>query len=186
MSSRIHQSLGLFLLLCMGALGAAAQEQLTLRQAINQALGQNPEAAIARAGNQDATAAAAMARTALLPQLGFTEDISRGNDPVYAFGMRLRQRQFTSGRLRAECVESPAADRQFLHALLRAMDGIRLVQDAKRDSPRGSCSSKARPLRRRLSISRLCSALSGRISKCSTRSERSMSPSTSRRLRRHC
>jgi outer membrane protein TolC len=36
-----------------------------------------------------------MARTQLLPQLGLTEDISRGNDPVYAFGTRLRQRQFT-------------------------------------------------------------------------------------------
>ena len=39
--------------------------------------------------------AASQARTMLLPQLSFTEDISRGNDPVYAFGTRLRQRQFT-------------------------------------------------------------------------------------------
>jgi outer membrane protein TolC len=36
-----------------------------------------------------------MARTQLLPRLNFTEDISRGDDPVYAFGTRLRQRQFT-------------------------------------------------------------------------------------------
>ena len=96
MSSRIYRSCGMFLLFCMGALAATAQEQLTLRQAINQALGQNPDAAIARASNLDAKAAAAMARTALLPQLGFTEDISRGDDPVYAFGSRLRQRQFTA------------------------------------------------------------------------------------------
>ena len=96
MSSRIYRSFGMFLLFCMGAWAATAQEQLTLRQAINQALGQNPEAAIARASNLDAKAAAAMARTALLPQLGFTEDISRGDDPVYAFGSRLRQRQFTA------------------------------------------------------------------------------------------
>ena len=58
MSSRIYRSSGLFLLFCMGALAATAQEQLTLRQAINQALGQNPEAAIARASNLDAKAAA--------------------------------------------------------------------------------------------------------------------------------
>jgi len=87
--------LGLLLLFSMGRLATAAQEPLTLRQAINQALGQSPEAAIARAGNLDAQASATLARTALLPQLSFTEDISRGNDPVYAFGTRLRQRQFT-------------------------------------------------------------------------------------------
>jgi outer membrane protein TolC len=95
MSSRLYRFLSLFLLFCLAGLGAAAQEPLTLLQAINQALGQNPEAAIAQAGNQDAKAAATMARTALLPQVGFTEDISRGDDPVYVFGSKLRQHQFT-------------------------------------------------------------------------------------------
>ena len=54
MSLRLYRSLGLFLLFSMGGLAAGAQEPLTLRQAINQALGQSPEAAIARAGNLDA------------------------------------------------------------------------------------------------------------------------------------
>jgi outer membrane protein TolC len=76
-------------------LAAAAQEPLTLRQAIDQALGQNPAAAMANAGGQEAKSAATMARSQLLPRLTFTEDISRGDDPVYAFGTRLRQRQFT-------------------------------------------------------------------------------------------
>ena len=93
MISRLCQYLSLFLLFSMGTLAVGAQEPLTLRQAINQALGQSPEAAIAQAGNQDAKASATLARTALFPQLTFTEDISRGNDPVYAFGTRLRQRQ---------------------------------------------------------------------------------------------
>jgi len=95
MSYRPYRPLCLLLVLLVGRLAAGAQEPLTLRQAINQALGQSPEAAIARADNLEASAAASMARTALLPQLSFTEDISRGNDPVYAFGTRLRQRQFT-------------------------------------------------------------------------------------------
>ena len=107
MNSRIYKSLGLFLLLCMEALAAVAQEQLTLRQAINQALGQSPEAAIARAGNQDAKAGAAMARTALLPQLGFTEDISRGDDPVYVFGSKLRQHQFTQADFDVNALNRP-------------------------------------------------------------------------------
>ena len=48
-----------------------------------------------------------MARTALLPQLGFTEDISRGNDPVYAFGTRLRQRQFTQADFALNALNFP-------------------------------------------------------------------------------
>ncbi len=95
MISRIYQTLGFTLLLCMVGLAAAAQEPLTLRQAIDQALGQNPAAAMANAGGQEGRSAATMARTQLLPHLNFTEDISRGDDPVYAFGTRLRQRQFT-------------------------------------------------------------------------------------------
>jgi outer membrane protein TolC len=91
MSYRLYRSLGLPLVLCLGGLAVAAQEPLTLRQAINQALGRNPDAAIALADEQDAKSTATMARTQLLPQLNFTEDISRGDDPVYAFGTRLRQ-----------------------------------------------------------------------------------------------
>ena len=107
MSSRLYRYLGLFLLFSMGRLAAGAQEPLTLRQAINEALGQSPEAAIARAGNLDAKSAASLARTQLLPQLGFTEDISRGNDPVYAFGTRLRQRQFTQADFALNALNFP-------------------------------------------------------------------------------
>jgi outer membrane protein TolC len=91
----------------MGRLAAGAQEPLTLRQAINDALGQSPQAAIAQADNLEAKSAASLARTQLLPQLGFTEDISRGNDPVYAFGTRLRQRQFTQADFALNALNSP-------------------------------------------------------------------------------
>jgi outer membrane protein TolC len=107
MSFRLYRSLDLFLLFCMGGLAAAGQEPLTLRQAINEALGHSPEAAIARADNQGAKASAAIARTQLLPQLNFTEDISRGNDPVYAFGTRLRQRQFTQADFALNALNFP-------------------------------------------------------------------------------
>jgi outer membrane protein TolC len=112
MTLHSYRVLGLFLLFSMGRLAAGAQEPLTLRQAINQALGQSPEAAIARAGNLDAKSAASMARAQRLPQLGFTEDISRGNDPVYAFGTRLRQRQFTQAdfALNARNIPQPIGD----------------------------------------------------------------------------
>jgi outer membrane protein TolC len=97
----------LLLLFSIGGLAAGAQEPLTLRQAINQALGQSPEAAIAHAGNQDAKAGAAIARSALLPQLGFTEDISRGDDPVYVFGSKLRQHRFTQADFDVNALNRP-------------------------------------------------------------------------------
>jgi outer membrane protein TolC len=39
--------------------------------------------------------------------LTFTEDISRGNDPVYAFGTRLRQRQFTQADFALNALNFP-------------------------------------------------------------------------------
>jgi outer membrane protein TolC len=107
MSYRLYRSLCLLLLFSIGGLAAGAQEPLTLRQAINQALGQSPEAAIAHAGNQDAKAGAAIARSALLPQLGFTEDISRGDDPVYVFGSKLRQHRFTQADFDVNALNRP-------------------------------------------------------------------------------
>ena len=85
----------------------AAQPALTLRDAIRQALGQSPDAAAAEAGVQEAKAGAALARTMFLPQLSFTEDIARGNDPVYVFGSRLRQQQFTQANFALNQLNKP-------------------------------------------------------------------------------
>jgi len=107
MNSQLYRSLGLLLFFSIGSLALGAQDPLTLSQAIHQALSQNPDSAIARADSLDARAAASLARTALLPQLSFTEDISRGNDPVYAFGMRLRQQQFASADFALNALNRP-------------------------------------------------------------------------------
>jgi outer membrane protein TolC len=107
MSSRFWQSFYLALFFCLGGALSPAQEPLSLRQAVDRALGQNPRAAIAQAGEKDAVAAASLARTQLMPQLNFTEDISRGDDPVYAFGSRLRQRQFTQADFALNALNRP-------------------------------------------------------------------------------
>jgi outer membrane protein TolC len=95
------------LLICFWGLAATAQDSLTLRQAINRALSENPEAAIARAGNYEAKANSSMTRTSLLPQLGFTEDMTRGNDPVYVFGAKLRQNEFTQADFKLNSLNRP-------------------------------------------------------------------------------
>ena len=109
MGHRRYRVLGLSLLLSIGAAEVNAQAPLTLRQAVDQALGRSPQAAIARAGDQEAKSAAIIARTQLLPHLNFTEDISRGNDPVYAFGTRLRQGQFTQADFAVDALNHPPA-----------------------------------------------------------------------------
>lgn len=105
---RLHRHHALWLLLLLAPAGVWAQAgPLTLRQAIDRALGQHPQAAMARADIAGATAAARQARTQLLPQLTFVEDIARGNDPVYVFGQRLRQRQFTQADFALNSLNRP-------------------------------------------------------------------------------
>jgi outer membrane protein TolC len=121
MKPHLDRNFWLIFLVAFASMAAAAQQPLrptnedlsvgtpalTLGQAIRTALGLSPEAAIASAGNQEAKAGATLARTRLLPKLNFTEDISRGNDPVYAFGTRLRQRQFTQADFALNALNSP-------------------------------------------------------------------------------
>ena len=107
MNLRAHVISGIALLALLGGPAVNAQEPLSLRQAIQESLAKSPDAVITQAGTQDAKASATLARTAQLPQLTFTEDISRGNDPVYAFGTRLRQRQFTQSDFALNALNSP-------------------------------------------------------------------------------
>jgi len=108
MKRRSYSVRSLILLGCLIPLGVAAQEPMTLRQAIQMALKQSPEKDIAKAGTEEAKADTALARSQLLPQISFTEDISRGNDPVYAFGTRLRQQRFTQADFALDALNRPA------------------------------------------------------------------------------
>jgi outer membrane protein TolC len=87
--------------------GIRAQEPLTLKKAIQLALKQNPDAYAARATSEEARAGASLARTQYLPQVSFVEDISRGNDPVYVFGTRLRQQRFTQADFALDALNKP-------------------------------------------------------------------------------
>jgi outer membrane protein TolC len=131
----------------MGGVASVAQEPLTLRQAIDRSLGQNPEAAIARADDKAASAAASMARAQLLPQLNFTEDISRGNDPVYAFGTKLRQHQFTGADLMLNAMNFPQPIGNFstrFSGSWMAFDSFKTQREIRRaDLYRKSASSSA-------------------------------------------
>lgn len=95
-------------LLALAATASWAQApSLTLREAIDQALGHNAQTAAARADAEAADAGVTMARTALLPRLNFTEDLSRGNDPVYVFGTKLRQQRFAQSDFSLDSLNRP-------------------------------------------------------------------------------
>ncbi|MFB3917027.1 MAG: TolC family protein [Terriglobales bacterium] len=67
---------------------------LTLQQAVQIALEKNPLRKAALAEQKAAAADVREARSGFLPHIRFTETATDGNDPVYAFGTRLRQGRF--------------------------------------------------------------------------------------------
>jgi outer membrane protein TolC len=99
----------LALICCLFSIGIGAQEPLTLRQAIQLGLKQSPDGDAARAATEGAKADTALARTQYFPQISFTEDISRGNDPVYVFGTRLRQQRFAQTDFAVAALNTPDA-----------------------------------------------------------------------------
>ncbi len=76
-------------------LAQSAPAPLTLPDAVAIALEKNPLGKAAMADTRAASADTQMARSFLLPHISFSETATRGNDPVYVFGSRLRQERFT-------------------------------------------------------------------------------------------
>jgi len=86
----------LWLLQAAPAQQAAESSALTLQQAVKIALEKNPLRKAALADTKVASADVGAARSVLMPRLTFSETATRGNDPVYVFGSKLRQQRFTA------------------------------------------------------------------------------------------
>lgn len=102
--------ISLLLLPVPGLLFAQQTQQpspITLRQAVNIALEQNPERKAALADTRAASAEVQEARSFLLPQVTFSEVGTRGNDPVYVFGSKLRQQRFTAADFALNVLNTP-------------------------------------------------------------------------------
>jgi len=85
----------------------AATQPLTLEQAVHMALRQNPafqtnidEAEATRARLKQAQAAS-------FPRFDFHQDFTRGNNPVYVFGSKLTQRQFSTADFALNNLNTP-------------------------------------------------------------------------------
>ena len=94
-------------------LGAASSQQeaqpssLTLRQAVTIALEKNPLRKVAMADTKVASAGVRAARSFLMPHLSFSETATRGDDPVYVFGSKLRQQRFTQADFTLNKLNAP-------------------------------------------------------------------------------
>ena len=82
-------------------------EAVTLRQAVMLALQQNPEF---RTSTDEADAARArlkQVQSAWFPRFDFRQDFTRGNNPVYVFGTKLTQRQFSTADFALNNLNTP-------------------------------------------------------------------------------
>ena len=110
MQLRWQQLLAAVLLATAGTPRAFPQSPvpLSVKQAVAIALEKNPLRKAALAERSMAGAEVREARSALLPQVNFTESATRGNDPVYVFGTRLRQTRFTAADFALSQLNYPA------------------------------------------------------------------------------
>jgi len=100
--------------LAMAAMAVASLAQsemqstpLTLAQAVAMALEKNPLHKAAAAGTRISLAAVRESRAPLLPKISFSESALRGNDPVFVFGSRLRQQNFTTADFALNLLNTP-------------------------------------------------------------------------------
>jgi outer membrane protein len=95
------------------SLGAASAQQeakpssITLQQAVNIALERNPLRKAAMADMKVASASVLAARSFLMPHVSFSETATRGDDPVYVFGSKLRQQRFTQADFTLNKLNTP-------------------------------------------------------------------------------
>ena len=104
----MRRTVAILLLLSTAAFAQAPPAStITLKQAVEIALEKNPLRKAAVADTQAASAGVKEAQSALFPRIVFSETAMRGNDPVYAFGTRLRQQRFSAADFALNRLNTP-------------------------------------------------------------------------------
>jgi len=86
---------------------SGASRSITLEQAVQMALQENP---VFQTSKDDADAARARLKetqSAWYPRFDFNQDFTRGNNPIYVFGTKLTQRQFSAGDFALNKLNTP-------------------------------------------------------------------------------
>lgn len=80
--------------LLFSAFGAAAQEPISLQDAVRLALGRNQSITASGAAKKASESRILEARSGLLPKVGYAESWTRSDNPVFVFGSLLTQHRF--------------------------------------------------------------------------------------------
>jgi outer membrane protein TolC len=95
------------------ALPLIAQDPLSLREAVRQALRQNPSIAAASAATAASVSRITQARSGLLPKVNYSESLTRSNNPVFVFSSLLTQHQFGAANFALGPLNRPDALNNF-------------------------------------------------------------------------
>lgn len=101
------------MMLAVTTLGAAAQDGLTLKDAVRQALSSHPAQQAAQASADAAGARLKQAQSAYYPRLSFSEYFQTSNQPVFAFGALLNQRRFAQNHFALDALNHPGFTNNF-------------------------------------------------------------------------
>lgn len=106
-SRQLTLAFGFGIAIIATALAQNAPAPLTLHDAASIALEKNPLRKATLADTKVAAAGVREAQSILLPHVTFSEQATRGNDPVYVFGSRLRQQRFTTNDFSLSNLNTP-------------------------------------------------------------------------------
>ena len=115
----------------------AQQTKFTLQQAVEIGLEKNPAKKLAAADIAMAEATRKQSLSPLLPQISFAEAFTRGNDPVYVFGTKLRQQNFQASDFALNTLNRPTPINNFKMSFdgrWTAFDSLRTQFERKRVS----------------------------------------------------
>ena len=105
-----YQTTWLFILIgIFSSFPLAAQQRLSLSEAVVRALESNPDLAVDAPGQQAARSEFNATRAGYLPRVDFEQSYLAGNNPVFVFGTLLNQRAFTAGNFALPVLNSPSA-----------------------------------------------------------------------------
>jgi outer membrane protein TolC len=94
-------------ILALAALPLIAQEPLTLQDAVRMALQQHPSIEASAARADAAGTRIKQAQSNYLPKLNWQETIDGSNNPIYVFGSKLTQRNFTMSDFAIDKLNTP-------------------------------------------------------------------------------
>ena len=103
----------LVLFALLWAAAGAAQEPLTLPQAISLTLANNPAVRAADAGGKEAAERLEQAQAGYFPRVNVVESWQRGDQPVFVFSSLLSQRRFGLENFRIDALNHPDATNNF-------------------------------------------------------------------------